>query len=223
MTFSDPKVLERAAKLKALSTSSNEHEAANALAALHRLALRHKIETASLEDMCAKPESAVCDDKPVFRARRAPTWKIELLLVLSEFNGCCEYHLHGAAGTEYMLAGRPEDIDRVRFLWAQTVLVLSRLAAKRLRRQKGRSDWLLGAVKGIEDQLRLAHETERKANTALAVVDKRTTVAVEAIERLAGGSVRLDAPRRGRDAERFRDGLGVGHRLHLGVGKPIRG
>jgi hypothetical protein len=221
----DPKLLERAAKLKALAESPNEHEAANALAALHRLALKHKIEVAGLACHDLGSEFAVCDEQPVFTARRPAAWKVDLLLVLAQYNGCCEYHAIRGRDKAYMLAGRQQDIDHVRFLWAQTVVVLSRLASKRLPSQRKRADWLLGAVKGIEDQLRRAHRKvrqESKASSAMTVIDNRPNLAVQAIEKLAGGAPRLEAPCRGRDRASYTDGLGVGRKLNLGLGRPLK-
>lgn len=222
----DPKLLERAAKLKALASSPNEHEAANALAALHRLALKHKIEVAGLACDLGS-EFAVCDEQPVFTARRPAPWKVDLLLVLAQYNGCCEYHVIRGRDRAYMLAGRQPDIDHVRFLWAQTVVVLSRLASKRLPNQRQRADWLLGAVKGIEDQLRRAHRKVRQqakaSSAALTIIDNRPNLAVQAVEKLAGGAPHLEAPCRGTDRASYTDGLGVGRKLNLGLGRPLKG
>ncbi len=206
-----------------MSTSSNEHEAANALAALQKLADKHRLKVAGIH-----PDGepmAQCSDKPVFASAKPATWKVDLLLVLAEFNGCAEFHWQEQGGqTAHMLAGLPSDIDNVRYLWSQTVVVLTRLAAKRFRRGgKGRNAWLLGAVHGIERQLRTAHMEARAEATcaALEVVDARRTEAVDAIER-ALGYVALEPARQTRGARHFEEGLEVGGKLDLGLRGRLR-
>jgi hypothetical protein len=218
------KILERAARLKALTTSNNEHEAANALAALQRLADKYRFEVASIQDLGAEPD-VLCDKCPVFRCGRPPAWKVDLLLVLAEMNGCCEYHVTSGKSRAYMLAGKPEDIANVRFLWAQTVVVLTRLAAARFPSGRGRGPWLLGAVQGIEYQLRAARKAMRaKVETkALAVMDQRLGKAQEAIDMLAGAPARLEPPPRVCDVRRYQEGLDVGKHLNLGLRKGLRG
>lgn len=222
----DPQVLERAARLKALATSSNEHEAANALAALQRLSDKHNLAVADLVDLGCESPSICSESKPVFcGGRDTPPWKLDLLLILADVNGCCEYHHLEAKGQKrYMLAGRPEDIERVRFLWARTVAVLSRLASQRFRRGS-HGAWLLGAVRGIEIQLRRAQkETRAEATTtALAVVDRRRSEALKAIEQLCGRLPDEEPPCESRMSyRRYQDGLDIGRRLNLGLSKTLR-
>lgn len=219
----DAKVLQRAARLKALASSSNEHEAANALAALQKLSDKHEFAIASLSEMGCDSD-VVCDDHPVFCTRcHTPAWKLDLLLVLAEFNGCCEYHKVEPRGLRrYMLAGKAEDVERVRFLWAQTVAVLSRLTPGRGSRAS-REAWLLGAVAGIESQLRQARRQKSKPTTqALAVVDKRRMLACEQIERLCGGKPAVEPTSTDRlSYQRYKDGRDTGKRLSLGLTRPL--
>jgi hypothetical protein len=216
----DPKVLERAARLKALSTSSNENEAANALAALQRLADKHRFKVAGMLDLDALAQQPTCEcDKPVFACHKPPAWKVDLLLVLAEYNGCAEFHWTENKTKSYMLAGRPEDIDHVKYLWALTVVVLTRLSAGRFKKSgRGQNAWLLGAVKGIEIQLQAAHTAARAGATtsALSIVDARRDAAVDAIER-ALGDVPVEPARETRGAKHFAEGLEVGGKLDLGL------
>jgi len=189
--------LDRAVKLRALMQSSSPGEAANALAALQRLMLRHGL-TADDVDAAAKGQSgavASLDDPLYVRDGSLPAWQMELLLVLAEAFGCAEFHGYDAQGTKQIgfVAGRPEDVSRVRHLWLQTVAVLSRLSREAFdaRRKLGqrvtrayRDGWLLGAVLGIEQALKRGRKAAKADGTAgaLAIVDKRAVDAAAAIQ-----------------------------------------
>jgi hypothetical protein len=226
MSSVEKRILERAAKLKALSTSDNENEAANAVAALQRLMDQHRFAMADVESMSCEPgEGAQApDDDPVFGRKRPPVWMVDLLVVLAEANGCVEFDgLDEETGKRrlFFVAGRPEDVQFVRMVWSRTCAVLRRLGARHFRHLQlsnaAKGDWYLGAVHGIEEQLRRVSEESRRTASpgALSVIDQRKTDAEMAVERLAGEVRRRpDRARRG-DRSAYDHGFGTGTNVEL--------
>jgi hypothetical protein len=238
----DQRVLVRAAHLKALTTSDNPHEAANALAALQRLLLQHEIDIADVDasDPMRAATGAHIDLKDPLYVRRKPLpdWQVALLVALAEASGCAEFHATDPDGEQRFgfLAGRKEDVAYVKAVWSRTVALLVRLGDKEFRamhRQgvrvthKVRRGFFFGAVAGIEAQLRQVQaefaKTEKKS-AALTIVDARRSAAEKAIDRLAEGCQKLEGnfvPDKV-DLEAYDAGMAAGEAMHVGLPAELR-
>jgi hypothetical protein len=155
-------LLDRVAKLLRLATSSNVHEAAQAMGRAQELIERHRLEDA-LRDLADDP---IVDDRddPLDASRRLRDWKIALAAVLAGANAVSAYVLdrgRGKAGSKcIILVGRRADLDAVRALYQWYV---PRIEALTLRHAPpGPSvarDWARGFRFGAVDALAEALQT----------------------------------------------------------------
>ena len=171
-------VMERITKLLALSTSSNEHEAAAAAAKAQELMFRHNLSVAQLQ----AGQTGSRDDyvTRVVELGALNSWRRSLIHVLAEHNFCKAVAFVGTP--RVAIVGEPHNIALVEQLYAYLLRELLRLAdagwlrAKRRARDTARQwkhGFQHGAVAAIAERLaeqRQQDETESEASQALVVM-----------------------------------------------------
>lgn len=198
--------LKRAAKLLALATSNNAHEAAVAARMAQEVMDKHGLNAAMLT-IDGAPDPV--DDEPIvdFMAKGAPladdggakveTWRLRLAHVLSKANACRSFQRTGTGKIE--IVGRPSDVDTVRYLYVffttQTLTLADRWC-------KGcvavyTRNFKVGVVEGIVEALaqskrNVQEQAKREArdNTADGSIERsramvRVTTAIEKTEKRA--------------------------------------
>lgn len=229
------RLLNKLSRLKALSEcrTGNPNETATAAAAMTRLMLEYKIETAQLEHQ-ASPydvEEVQLDQK---RTQPFPVWQSHLLHCLASANDCISYQTTTRQWTErggkqktcqLHLLGRRQDLDHTRTLFAYCLQEIERL---RQRWNPGRGkrlkhDFRLGVAAAVaqmvQDETRAVRaEAERRAQEneqtfqALALLDRRLGEVEEAARKIGVRSARTrHQPNISMDAYRagFRAGQSV--------------
>lgn len=159
-------VLERITKLLALSTSSNEHEAASAAAKAQQLMFRHNLSLAQLQ-------AGRLHDRDEYTERVVElgalhSWRRALIHVLAEHNFCKALAFVGTP--RVAIIGEPHNIALVEQLYAYLLRELLRLAdtgwhqAKRRARDTARQ-WKHGFQHGAVEVIaeRLAEQREEDA------------------------------------------------------------
>lgn len=150
MSLTDIK--ERVCKLLALSNSSNENEAAVALAMAQKIILEYKLSIA--ECLAAgeyvAEEQIIRDGTPLITTGRIAQWQSSLCGVLARSNDC-KILLYKGLGI--VIFGRPSDIQNVRTMLSFCIGQLWKLSPK--GRGKVYSDsWYLGAISTMDSRLK---------------------------------------------------------------------
>jgi len=171
------RVVEKIRRLLALGASTNAHEAAAAMAAAQRLCEEHRLELAEIETSRGPSEKAGIDDTPVVSAGKLNAWQTKLLALLATANGCVALRCRRIAKPSFrlvqamLLAGRPSNVAMTRQLYAfaeQELIRLCKHDCKGLGKAFHRS-WMIGAVDGVDIQLRRAQATARVGATITAI------------------------------------------------------
>jgi hypothetical protein len=171
-------VIAKVVKLRALSTSSNEHEARNAARLAEKLIQEHRLSEAQLEVEGAAPKEPVIQ-APSFDVV-GDRWRINLLLMLTRHYDCIAVWSTIRKTRRVNLIGRASDIATIRYQLAFFEQEISRLTALHL---KARGSWAgngravgnafrVGMVYGIREVLRESKEavTASVASNAVAMV-----------------------------------------------------
>jgi hypothetical protein len=224
--MSTEEVIRKIAKLRALATSSNLHEAEAAARAAATLAEKYRISEAEVEDASPTPtEQPTEADEPIDVVKRFVAWRCELALALSRRYGCALYwSLRGLRAPDgrmlktrhLKIVGRRSDCEIVRYMFAWLAVELARIA----KRDRETVSWLRGAVDGIGQQLTAGTAEARRAATVtvttLVKIDARAEESELALRTLKG---KLGAGPRSRaliDGEAFARGQVHGRSIHLG-------
>jgi len=148
---------EKIRSLLALAASSNEHEAALALAHAQRLMDINRITEL---DLIGKKEEIIEDQTPLFTGGRIPGWKFRLACLIAEFNNCTTLKFKGGRKpgnrqTDIIVFGRPSDIEHTHYILAFVVLQLNRIASIACLGEGHRyyDSWYNGAISGIQVEL----------------------------------------------------------------------
>ncbi|MBK7402689.1 MAG: DUF2786 domain-containing protein [Myxococcales bacterium] len=164
-------VIRKIADLRRLATSSNLHEAEVAAAAAARLAEKHRISEAEIEDAGTEPGEQAVQDREVLDDDRGRTvvWKRTLAVILSAHYGCALIRVPEKVNESFvyhlLIVGRPSDTAIVRYLYAWLSLDLARIATREARgRASWERSWLVGAVTGIREQLTKAAAARDRGN-----------------------------------------------------------
>ena len=128
-------VLERITKLLALSTSSNEHEAAAAAAKAQELMFRHNLDLAQLQAGQAGSQDEYTTR--VVELGALNSWRRSLIHVLAEHNFCKAVAFVGTP--RVAIVGEPHNIALVEQLYAYLLRELLRLADAGWLRAKRRA------------------------------------------------------------------------------------
>jgi hypothetical protein len=179
-------VLGKITKLRALAaraTTQAEAEAAAAQAAA--LIAKYQIDEAQIETPdTARTEEVTAADHPFYLGRgRNKKWRSYLATGLAELHGCALVHASMLGMVRYRIAGRPSDVEIVRYLFAWLHVEIARLS-ERERGRAAKNAFRLGATLGV---LRAMTQTRRGEMNA---TPKGATVALATIDRV---QVSLDA------------------------------
>lgn len=186
------KVFVRIQKLLALSTSSNENEAALAAAKAQELLFAYELEMSDVEGMDVDDKPVVQDIITVNEGHRGVNWKMTVFTTVVRTSMCRDlvsyytpYPNHTI--TKGYIIGRPADIAMAKYTFNFLVSELERLARDYVNRYTGtdhrtrvRNSWLMGAASGVASKLNAefnARRGESKGSFAL-VVNKDAAISV---------------------------------------------
>jgi len=230
----DTQILSKVQRLLALSKSSNEHEAAAALAQAQRLMARHKLTQAMIEVTSDEPEAPAepvhRKHEPLHKSTKKVTWKGRLAASLARANGAYMYY----RGGDIVLVGRDSDVATVRYLFTWCVRQVDRITREECEGESRsyRNSFRHGVVRTISDRLhREAAEARQEARAAaptgssLVVVDKALAkVDARAAESVdwAKRNLNISAGRRASisDGGAYSHGRDAGHRVSTGGSGP---
>lgn len=212
-------VLGKIAKLRALAagtTTQAEAEAAAGQAAA--LIAKYQIDEAQIEmPDTARTEEVVAADRPFYFERgRNEKWRSYLATGLAELHGCALVHASMLGMIRYRIAGRPSDVEIVRYLFAWLHVEIARLS-EREHGRAAKNAFRLGATLGV---LRAMTQTRR---AEMGATPKGKTVALATVDRV---QVSLDALTGGKklrtasrptvsDGDALRRGVAAGSGLTL--------
>lgn len=184
------KIIEQIKKLRALSTSSNEHEAAAAAKAAAKLCEKHRISEVDLVDQ----ELIIMSDTPVYETGKVILWKDNLSSFISRHYGCSIFvhgdRSNGRKYSEYRIVGKPSDLKIVHYMFGWLSSEIERLT-KQYGKGKGHifcSSYAFGMVKGIQEQMTIAKQEARQEEVhqanALVKIDARLEEATKTMNKM---------------------------------------
>jgi hypothetical protein len=149
------KVIEQVRKLLALSKSSNEHEAALALAKAEDLLEKYRLDMTSVEMMTGQKEEIIEDSDPLFDTERITQWESKLSNGIAYLYGCTTIRIGGKL---IKIIGRASDILFVRYLVTYITIEFCRMSANIFykKRKDYKDSWFLGATEVILERMRQA-------------------------------------------------------------------
>jgi Protein of unknown function (DUF2786) len=161
-------VIEQVQKLLALSKSSNEHEAALALARAEFLLEKYRLDMTQIELMGGGKEAIIEDNDPLFDSEHLEPWESQLAHGVAWIYGCTTIRLSNKI---IRIIGRPSDIMFVRYLVTYITLELFRFSAALYKKRKDyKNAYFLGAVAIIIKRLKEAQkETQAQYENPFAV------------------------------------------------------
>ncbi len=162
--------IEKVKKLLSLATSNNPHEAALAARRAQEILIRYELTASMLDvdDESAVTSTAVdgvgldtCDGP------RVSTWRSYLSATVANANGCrtfvrLEWHYPSVTQTATIhIVGRPQDADKVRYLYVWVAREINRLL-KKYGHRKGktwRNNFRIGVIDAVKKKL---NNTQRR-------------------------------------------------------------
>lgn len=166
--------------LRALSTSSNVHEAAAAAATADRLIQEHRLEEAALEVGGRSPDAPGLDPEPLFAWPGARVgWERYLANSLGEHYDVAIVYQKLVKGCQAVMCGRPGDVAVLREMYAWCHSEIASMASAHRYRGRRRSAFCLGAADGVRLQLacsKRAAQAAASAATAIVLADRITQV-----------------------------------------------
>ncbi len=165
------KIIDKVRKLLALSTSSNEHEAALAAQRATEMLLKHNL---SLADLEVKKSPYTWHDTPFEQSG----WKRSLIYGIAKYNLCDTILSKG--GKSLHIVGKQHNIEVVLYLYAYLGREIDRLADlgykstltnNTIRRWK--TAFREGAVYEVVERLKDAHQGADNGCRALVVVNTK--------------------------------------------------
>lgn len=225
-------VIERVKKLLALSTSPNEHEAAQAAALASKLMAKYAIDEAVLREPTADD---IVDEELMGPQSRAETWRGVLSNSLAIHHRCKTIWIPEQNGSfktfALRIVGKKSDIESVRYLWSYCCREIGRLCES--RKGTGRTamnSYRLGVVDGVVEQMNKVHREAReeairehgeKGKMALVRLDEQRTIVLDLFGRFYPLAKNRAAPDVNIDREAYRRGVQDGKRIELGKGKGL--
>jgi hypothetical protein len=220
------KVMQKVAQLRALAAKAGtQAEAETAAAQAEALIAKYQIDEATIKT--EEIEEAISEAEPLWAGPRNDQWRGVLCMALCRDHGCGVVAQKTSKQTVYRIAGRPSDVDIVRYMFAWLTVEIERLA----QRENGRADrnaFKNGAVAGVILVMRASRAEEVKAApqgaSASLVLVSRYEDAMAHIKSKMSGTFRAtpvravgrDAYYRGRAAG---EGLAPHHALSAGGAK----
>ncbi len=213
------RIAEKVRRLLALSTSSNEHEAAAAAAKAQELLHRYNL---SMADVSAaeRPDYG----REIVDIGNSASWRGVLLQAIAKPNGA---YVVGLGAGRYAIIGQPHTIEVCRYLYEYLSREIDRLADQAWSRYSGyesssrrwKTSFRFGAVSIVADRLqrqRQAQEAEPESRALIIRDDAAVKAAVTRYyPRLAQQRVRA-----GTSSSGYRAGqqAGASMGLHTGIG-----
>lgn len=205
------KIIEKVARLRALSTSSNVHEATAAAALAEKLIAQYRLSEADLE--IDSEESELVEEEVFQYGHNLSSWKCTLIAGLSKHYGCVGLIRLGKP-KRHISFGRKSDIELVKYMFSWLSLEIARLSQGACKgRGKGFSNsFCHGAVCGVLDAMHRESEAQRShaTSTALAVVDARLGQSQEFMTASRGKIKKGTNIGSARDANAYHDGKRAG-------------
>jgi hypothetical protein len=224
----DSAIIEKIAKLRRLSTSSNINEAMAATKAAEKLIAEYRISEAGLEMGSEENTHPVQKDEiPMYNTGRIIPWKNSLAIMLAKHYGCaCYNHTDFSSGrkvSNYTLVGRRDDTEICRYMFSWLSLEIDRLCKMNC---KGEGhvfcqSYCQGAVHGVYQQLKdmkdmLKNSATASQTAAIIKLDSReheATVAMHQLIRLSNN--RGPGSRVRHSGEGYSNGVEAGKRINL--------
>lgn len=183
-------VIERIQKLLALSQSSNEHEAALALAKAQALLAEHNLSMAEVQVRTGGKASYL---QRHFMLAGQDQWRRGLMTMLARFNFCDVVYWRGTA--KVAVVGESENIEAVSMMYRFIEEQLEHLASAGYARyvrlggqshvRSWKSSFYLGALQTITQRLQAERaKLEASSNNCRALLVVKDTDLKEAMERL---------------------------------------
>jgi len=227
-------IIEQIQKLRNLSKSSNEHEAAAAARAADKLISKHRI---SEEELAAadptKQSEAKQDENILYETGKITQWKNILAQILAKNYDCALLNdimrnpTSGRKVSRYRLIGTESDMEIVRYMFSWLVDTIDQLGAY-VARGMGRvyaASYAEGVVRGIKIQLDASREeqiVEAKfagQTAALVKLDQRMALANEKLYQLCPRLRRSGTPSKRRvDNTALNHGIRDGKQIQLSNG-----
>lgn len=219
-------IIERIKKLRALSTSSNVHEAAAAAAAAERLIQQHAIDESQLQD---KEEGVVEAPDALYSwsCTKPPVWQQSLINELTDLYRCSGWLSHNFRGhTIFRVTGRPSDVEILKYQAAYFVAEIIRLTSLNCKGQGRRihNSFAWGATTAVIEALKATNREVRASSTstALARVDAVAEAAVELRDKILGKNMTMKkasfSVNQGAYEAGQRAGAGINQRSQIGAG-----
>lgn len=221
----EQKLRDRVQKLLALATSSNPHEAALAAGKAAALIAQYRIDHADiLDEQADRTRIQIFRDEPLDASKRLRAWKIALASAVARVWDCRivvsgprsgERHGRKDNIRRIWIVGRPEDAQRLRWMYPTMVSLVQMVSRAKLEKasHRFREDFRRGLVSSLHTQMQRMREQTFEQG-ALAGVSKDP--AADPKSALVPAPHRAD--RRGLRVERWmEEHLG----MHLGEGKQI--
>jgi hypothetical protein len=231
------KVIDQIQKLRSLTRSSNEHEAAAAAAAAAKLIGKHLISEEMLaEKDPSRLETPEEDGKFLYETERVIPWKMKLASFLAAYHGCSMWNNCSWSGgksgkrkvTRLQMIGRPGDTEIVRYMFTWLSAEIERLS-KDHAYGKGHvyvQSYNEGIVDGIKMQMNAAKVEIRRESTpeqqsAICKIDNKLVESDYAMSKLHPNlSYSKQTSQRRIDHSAHSSGVEKGKSIHLGKGLP---
>jgi hypothetical protein len=178
------KIIEKVQGLLALSKSSNENEAALALAKAEALLEKYRLDMTEVETTTS--EDIIQDDDPIFDTDNITAWEAKLSNEIAYIYGCTTIRL---GGQRIKIIGRASDILFVRYFITYITIELFRISGPLLYRKRKdyKDSWFLGAVEMIIKRLKQAQAEVQTAYAnphAVATINNRHNEAMKKLSEL---------------------------------------
>ena len=186
----DKKVLDRISRLLALATSSNVHEAANALAAAQALMDKHKVEECMLGNE-SEPSKVSAHKLNLYSfTSRNPAWKWQMLWKVAKHNQCRPMSFQSEDRTRFEagVIGTEDNAQVVKVLYLHFLKEVDRLLNVVPRSSRGRSfnhAFRLGCVQALSESLQ-ATSQKTKVELVEAYGREATETAIATIQKEEG-------------------------------------
>jgi hypothetical protein len=171
--MADETIIEKIQKLLALSTSSNENEAASALAKAQKLLLLHNISMEEVEAL-KKPDRVYVKDSVLISRGR---WRVRLLSAIAQYNFCRMVYFPNRSNTLAVLVGEKINIEAVKLMYDLIAEQLVHMAAvaymnstERIHAATWKDSFYNGAIRTIRIRLDMERRGLDSHTMALVVV-----------------------------------------------------
>lgn len=191
-------IIIRIQNLLALSKSSNENEAQNAIMMARKLLIKHKLSMKDVEQY--KNESVKVDENRTGIKFRGSSWKSNLARVIADNFGCFLFYRSGKT-REVCFYGKEEDvmICNIMFKYAiKSINLNGDKLIKRLKQDKRRKyfdgikgDYALGFIRGLDERFK----EQIKSNEEWALVMVKEQIVIDKYEEFSSNfkSIQVNA------------------------------